>query len=97
MPVAGSVLEVNETLESTPTLVNAKPYNEGWMLRIRMDDPAEAATLADSARLSQPFAQGLGASGERPFRQRPRKATGARAAPLRGMRHMYARGFFSLR
>ncbi len=48
MPVAGSVLEVNETLESTPTLVNAKPYNEGWMLRIRMDDPAEAATLADS-------------------------------------------------
>ena len=49
MPVAGSVLEVNETLESTPTLVNAKPYTEGWMLRIRMDDPAEAATLADSA------------------------------------------------
>ena len=49
MPIAGSVLEVNETLESTPTLVNAKPYNEGWMLRIRMDDPAEAATLADSA------------------------------------------------
>ena len=49
MPVAGTVLEVNETLESTPTLVNAKPYNEGWMLRIRMDDPAEAATLADSA------------------------------------------------
>ena len=49
MPVAGSVLKVNETLESTPTLVNAKPYNEGWMLRIRMDDPAEAATLADSA------------------------------------------------
>ncbi len=49
MPVAGTVLEVNETLESTPTLVNAKPYNEGCMLRIRMDDPAEAATLADSA------------------------------------------------
>ena len=49
MPVAGSVLEVNETLESTPTLVNAKPYNEGWMLRIRMDDPAEATALADSA------------------------------------------------
>ena len=49
MPVAGAVLEVNEALESTPTLVNAKPYNEGWMLRIRMDDPAEAATLADSA------------------------------------------------
>ena len=49
MPVAGAVLEVNETLESTPTLVNAKPYNEGWMLRIRMDDPAEATALADSA------------------------------------------------
>ena len=49
MPFAGTVLEVNETLESTPTLVNANPYNEGWMLRIRMDDPAEAATLADRA------------------------------------------------
>ena len=45
MPVAGSVLEVNETLESTPTLVNAKPYNEGWMLRIRMDDPADCDAI----------------------------------------------------
>ena len=58
MPVAGSVLEVNETLESTPTLVNAKPYNEGWMLRIRMDDPAEAATLADSAAYLNLLRQG---------------------------------------
>ena len=49
MPVAGTVLEVNEALESTPTLVNAKPYAEGWMLRVRVDDPAEVAALADSA------------------------------------------------
>ena len=48
MPVSGTVLEVNETLESTPTLVNAKPYAEGWMLRIQLDAPAEVDALPDS-------------------------------------------------
>ena len=49
MPVSGTVLTANEELEATPTLVNVSPYEKGWMLRIRPDNPADAAALADSA------------------------------------------------
>lgn len=50
MPVAGEVLAVNEELEGTPTLVNVSPYEQGWMIRVRPDDPAAAAALWDAAR-----------------------------------------------
>ncbi|MFT4301611.1 MAG: glycine cleavage system protein GcvH [Desulfovibrio sp.] len=49
MPVAGTVLTANEELEATPTLVNISPYEKGWMLRIKLDCAADAATLSDSA------------------------------------------------
>ena len=49
MPVSAEVLAVNEELESTPTLVNVSPYGEGWMIRIRPDDPAAVAALPDAA------------------------------------------------
>jgi len=37
MPLAGEVLQVNERLEDQPDLVNAAPYAEGWIVRIRPD------------------------------------------------------------
>ncbi|MDY0258966.1 MAG: glycine cleavage system protein GcvH [Desulfovibrio sp.] len=49
MPVAGTILAANEELEAIPTLVNVSPYEKGWMLRIKPDSTADAATLADSA------------------------------------------------
>ena len=49
MPVSGEVVAVNEELESTPTLVNVSPYDQGWMIRIRPDDASAVAALWDAA------------------------------------------------
>ena len=48
MPVAGEVLEVNETINDQPELVNSDPYGEGWMIKIQMTNPAELDTLLDA-------------------------------------------------
>jgi glycine cleavage system H protein len=40
-PLTGAILEVNETLADAPETVNHDPHGEGWMLRVRMDDPTE--------------------------------------------------------
>lgn len=37
-PAAGEILEVNEAVDSDPALVNADPYGDGWMIRLRVDD-----------------------------------------------------------
>ena len=45
MPVSGKVLEVNEELDSKPELVNKDPYNEGWMIKIKMSNPDQLNDL----------------------------------------------------
>jgi glycine cleavage system H protein len=45
MPVGGEVLEVNPALEETPDVVNKDPYGKGWMVKIKIADPAELKTL----------------------------------------------------
>ncbi|MCX6330183.1 MAG: glycine cleavage system protein GcvH [Bacteroidia bacterium] len=45
MPVGGEVLEVNPALEATPDVVNKDPYGKGWMIKIKVSDPAEAKEL----------------------------------------------------
>jgi len=45
MPVAGTVLEINSELESSPELVNEAPYDKGWMIKIQLSDSAELDTL----------------------------------------------------
>ena len=45
MPVDGEVVEVNPALEDTPELVNSQPFDEGWMIRIKMSDPAQLEDL----------------------------------------------------
>jgi glycine cleavage system H protein len=47
MPVGGEVLEVNEALDSDPSLVNSDPYGEGWMIKVRMADESELESLLD--------------------------------------------------
>lgn len=47
-PVTGVVVEVNSKLESEPELVNSEPYKGGWMVKIKLSNPAEVATLLDS-------------------------------------------------
>ena len=44
-PVAGTVVEINKALEANPEKVNGSPYADGWMLKLKLANPAEAATL----------------------------------------------------
>jgi glycine cleavage system H protein len=48
-PVAGEVVAVNDALDANPALVNSDPYGEGWMVRLRVSDPAELDRLMDAA------------------------------------------------
>jgi glycine cleavage system H protein len=57
-PVAGEVVAVNEALTSAPELVNSDPYGEGWMIRVRIDDPAQADQLLDAAAYRELIAAG---------------------------------------
>lgn len=47
-PLSGEVLEVNQKAADEPETVNEDPYGEGWLIRIRMSDPAEVDTLMDA-------------------------------------------------
>jgi len=47
MPMGGEVVEINGALEDSPELVNNDPYSEGWMLKVKPDDPATFGTLLD--------------------------------------------------
>ena len=47
-PVSGEVVEVNAALAETPELVNRSPYEDGWLIRVRISDRAELDTLLDA-------------------------------------------------
>ncbi len=48
MPVGGEVIEFNTALEDSPELINKDPYGEGWMIRIKISDPAQLDELMDA-------------------------------------------------
>lgn len=48
-PVAGTVVEVNSALDANPEKVNGSPYEDGWMLKLKVTDPAAVAGLLDAA------------------------------------------------
>ncbi len=56
-PLSGEVLEVNEKVVDAPETVNDDPYGEGWLVRIRMTDPAELDALLDVAAYRQLLAE----------------------------------------
>jgi glycine cleavage system H protein len=49
-PVAGTIVEVNDELDSTPELLNRDPYGEGWICVIETKDPSELDSLLDAAK-----------------------------------------------
>lgn len=49
MPLAGTIVEVNQALAEAPATVNEDPLGTGWFIRIRLDDPAAIAGLLDQA------------------------------------------------
>ncbi len=48
IPVSGRVVEVNEAALENPSIVNSSPYDEGWLLKLEMYEPAELEDLKSS-------------------------------------------------
>jgi glycine cleavage system H protein len=44
-PVAGEVVEVNDTLDGDPGIINRDPYGDGWMMKLRASNPGELKEL----------------------------------------------------
>jgi glycine cleavage system H protein len=47
-PLSGEIVEVNEALAENPATINEDPYGEGWLVRVRLSDPAECDSLQDA-------------------------------------------------
>ena len=48
LPLTGEIIEFNENLETEPEIVNSDPYGDGWMIKIKIDNPAEVEDLLSS-------------------------------------------------
>ena len=48
MPINGDILEFNAELESNPEIVNKDPYNEGWIIKIKIAELSDITTLLDA-------------------------------------------------
>jgi glycine cleavage system H protein len=57
-PLSGEVVEANDSLRDTPENVNADPYGDGWLVKVRLSDSAEAEQLMDSAAYRQHIGKG---------------------------------------
>ncbi|MER3398985.1 MAG: glycine cleavage system protein H [Chloroflexota bacterium] len=57
-PVSGEVTEVNLRLSSEPELVNRSPYGDGWMIKIRLEDPDELNNLLSAEEYRQHIGEG---------------------------------------
>jgi glycine cleavage system H protein len=44
-PLSGEIVEVNQALSESPETVNEDPYGEGWLVKVRLSDPAETESL----------------------------------------------------
>ena len=47
-PLSGQIIEVNEALAQNPAVINEDPYGEGWLVKVRLGDPAEKEALLDA-------------------------------------------------
>jgi len=50
MPISGEVLELNPELENSPALINTDPYGKGWIIKVKITDPAEASDLMSAEK-----------------------------------------------
>jgi glycine cleavage system H protein len=57
-PVTGEVVETNTGLNDSPQYVNDSPYGDGWMLRVKLDDPSQVDGLLTAADYDDFVAQG---------------------------------------
>ena len=50
LPISGTILEINPSLESAPEAVNTDPYGNGWMVKIKISNPDQQAELLDAEK-----------------------------------------------
>lgn len=48
LPLSGEIIEFNDSLESSPETVNTDPYGDGWMVKVKISDASEVASLLTS-------------------------------------------------
>ncbi|MGA9860152.1 MAG: glycine cleavage system protein GcvH [Solirubrobacteraceae bacterium] len=48
-PLSGEIVAVNDNLADAPETINEDPYGEGWLIKVKLTDPAEQEALLDSA------------------------------------------------
>jgi glycine cleavage system H protein len=48
-PLSGEIVEINQTATDNPGMINEDPYGEGWLVKVRLSDPAEREALLDAA------------------------------------------------
>ena len=53
LPVAGTITELKSDLAATPELVNTDPYGKGWMIKMKVKNPADVNNLMDAAAYSE--------------------------------------------
>lgn len=56
-PAAGEVIAINSALADKPELVNDDPYGDGWMVRLRLSDPAAASESGDRLMDAEAYRQ----------------------------------------
>jgi glycine cleavage system H protein len=49
LPVSGTITELNPDLSKSPELVNDDPYDKGWMIKMKINNPADVEKLLDAA------------------------------------------------
>lgn len=52
-PVTGEVIEVNSELEDSPEKINESPYEDGWMLKVKLDGTGKAENLIDDSKYKE--------------------------------------------
>ena len=57
-PVSGIILEVNEKLSDNPEIINESPYEEGWLVKIKITDKNELNELLDATRYKMIIEEG---------------------------------------
>jgi glycine cleavage system H protein len=48
-PLSGEIVEINAVVVENPGMINEDPYGEGWLVKVRLSDPAEREALLDAA------------------------------------------------
>jgi|UniRef100_UPI00404B1308 glycine cleavage system H protein len=56
VPVAGTVLAINSTLDTTPEVVNQDPYVAGWLIKLKLINPAEVEDMLDATAYAKEIA-----------------------------------------